>query len=320
MDRERDMSGQQSEFIETGSPVTSSFRLEAKPQKSWGIRHAFWFFAMGVGSALYLNELFFGVEVGEFLGMSLAHLLGLSLVGVGGLILISDLGRPERFWRALLNPRKSWISVGAICDFLFMSLDSLYVLPALTWQGEQPLAAFSWDNSWLFYPLHAVAAASAFVIIVYPGLVLSSSPAIPFWNTTLIPLQYLSFAFASALGIAMSLQAMQGNPIPESWILAQILILLTCLLLTISHLVSAYQIRGTARESARRLLWGSSAIHLWGGVFLVGLGFPLVLLALGVAQGGIGVNALIAIGVLAQIGNFYSKLGTLKVGLYPPLL
>lgn len=53
------MSSQQSEFIETGSPVTSSFRLEAKPQKSWGIRHAFWFFAMGVGSALYLNELFF---------------------------------------------------------------------------------------------------------------------------------------------------------------------------------------------------------------------------------------------------------------------
>ena len=54
---ERDMSGQQSEFVESGSPVTFSFQLEAKPQRSWGIRHAFWFFAMGVGSALYLNEL-----------------------------------------------------------------------------------------------------------------------------------------------------------------------------------------------------------------------------------------------------------------------
>lgn len=314
------MSGQQSEFIESGSPVTDSFRLEAKPQKSWGIHHAAEFFAIGVGAALYLNELFFGVEVGEFLGMSLAHLLGLGLVGLGGLILISDLGRPERFWRALLNPRTSWISVGAICDSLYMFLDSLYVLPALTWQGEQPLAAFSWDSSWLFYPLHAVAAVSAFGIIVYPGLVLSSSPAIPFWNTTLIPLQSLSFSFASALGIAMAAQAIQGNPIPESWILAQTLILLTCLLLTVSHLVNAYQMRGTARESARRLLWGSSAVHLWGGIFLAGLVFPLMLLALGVAQGGIGVNALIAIGVLVQIGNFYSKLGTLKVGLYPPIL
>ena len=78
--------------------------------------------------------------------------------------------------------------------------------------------------------------------------------------------------------------------------------------------------RGTARESAQRLLWGPAAIHLWGGVFFTGLGFPLVLLILGFIQGGVGVNALIAIGILAQIGNFYSKLGTLKVGLHPPIL
>ncbi len=314
------MNGQQADLPESGSPVTFSFRLEAKPQKSWGMRHAFWFFAMGVGSALYLNQLLFGIEVGTFMGMSLAHLLGLTLVGVGGLILISDLGRPERFWRALLNPRRSWISVGAICDFLFMSLDSLYVLPALTWQGEQPLAALAWGSSWWSYPLHAIAAASAFVIIVYPGLVLSSSPSIPFWNTTLIPLQYLSFAFASALRIAMAVQSVQGNPLPESWVLTQTLILLSCLLLTVSHLISAYQMRGTARESARRLLCGPFATHLWGGVLLAGVALPLGLLALGAAGHGMGVNSLIAIAVLAQIGNFYSKLGTLRVGLYPPIL
>ena len=284
------------------------------------MRHAFWFFAMGVGSALYLNELLFGIEVGTFMGMSLAHLLGLTLVGVGGLILISDLGRPERFWRALLNPRRSWISVGAICDFLFMSLDSLYVLPALAWQGEQPLAAFAWGSSWGSYPLHAIAAASAFVIIVYPGLVLSSSPSIPFWNTTLIPLQYLSFSFASALGIAMAFQSVQGNTLPESWVLTQTLILLSCLLLTVAHLISAFQMRGTARESARLLLCGPFATHLWGGVLLAGLALPLGLLALGAAGEGMGVNSLIAIAVLAQIGNFYSKLGTLRVGLYPPIL
>jgi formate-dependent nitrite reductase membrane component NrfD len=314
------MEGQYANLAESGSPVTFSFHLEPKPQKSWGIRHAFWFFAMGVGAALYLNELLFGIEVGYILGMSLSHVLGLVFVGVGGLILISDLGRPERFWRALLNPRRSWIAVGAICDFLFMFLDSLYVLPSLTWQGEQPLAGLAWGDGWFAFLLHGIAAASAFVIIVYPGLVLSSSPSIPFWNTTLIPLQYLFFAFTSAISMALAFRAAQGESIPEGWVLTAILLLCTCLLLTVSHLISAYQMRGTARESARRLLRGPFMAHLWLGVFVVGLTLPLILLALASHGTGLGAPGMIGIGLLSQVGNFYSKLGTLRVGLYPPIL
>jgi len=299
--------------------VTFNFRLEPKPQTSWGVRHAFWFFAMGLGSALYLNNQFFGVELGHVLGLSLAHLLGLILVAVGGLVLLSDLGRPERFWRAVMNPRQSWIAVGAICDFLFLSLDSLCMLPDLTLEGRQPLAGLAWGDSWWSLLLQGVVAISAFIIIVYPGLVLSSSPSIPFWNTTLIPLQFLFFAFAGALAMGLAFAAAQGQTIPQSWLLAEVLLLCTSLLMLISHLINAYQLRGTARESARRLLRGPFALHLWMGVFLAGLLLPLGLVALVVYGSGMVVVLMIAVGVLTQVGNFLSKLCVLRVGLYPPI-
>ncbi|MBI4483894.1 MAG: polysulfide reductase NrfD [Acidobacteria bacterium] len=304
--------------MRSGSPLTFSFRLEPKPQTFWHVPHAVWFFAMGLGSALYLNRLLFGIELGQVLGLSLAHVLGLALVAVGGLILISDLGRPERFWRALMNPRHSWISVGAICDFLFLFLDSLYILPDLTLQGRQPLASFAWGDAWWSFVLHGIAAASAFIIIVYPGLVLSFSPSIPFWNTTLIPLQFLFFAFASALGMAVAFQAARGQAIPTTWLVGEALLLCVCLLLVVFHLINAYQVRGTARESARRLLRGQWAPHFLGGVFVAGLVLPLALVAVA-ANGDAVLMAAVSVGVLTQVGNFLSKFCVLKVGLYPPI-
>jgi len=40
--------------------------VEPKPQTVWGVPHASWFSAMGVGGALFINRLIFGIELGRF--------------------------------------------------------------------------------------------------------------------------------------------------------------------------------------------------------------------------------------------------------------
>jgi hypothetical protein len=127
--------------MESPNPFTDRLIIEPKPQTVWDIPHAFWFTAMGIGGALYLNEVLFGIEMGHVLGMSLSHLISMILIGIGGLVLIADLGKPFRFLQALRNVRHSWITWGAICDFVFMTLDGLYVLPTFTWvNGAKPFA------------------------------------------------------------------------------------------------------------------------------------------------------------------------------------
>ncbi|HZD41824.1 MAG TPA: NrfD/PsrC family molybdoenzyme membrane anchor subunit, partial [Terriglobales bacterium] len=99
------------------NPFTVSLVMEPKPQTIWGVPHATWFFAMGVGGALFINRALFGIELGRVFGLMVADILSMILICAAGLVLISDLGKPFRVLRALMNPKTSWISIGAICDF-----------------------------------------------------------------------------------------------------------------------------------------------------------------------------------------------------------
>jgi formate-dependent nitrite reductase membrane component NrfD len=300
--------------VHTGNAFTGRLIVEAKLQNVWGLNHAIWFFCMGVGSALYLNRLLFGIELGSLLGMSLADLLGMLLVAIGGLILIADLGRPLRFFRAFRNVGSSWISPGAIADFVFLFLGGLLVLPSLTLGGAQPLAGLPWTpGSGLERGMAWLAAAAAVLIIVYPGFVLSFSPSIPFWNTTLIPLQYVGFAFAAAAGLAY----LFGSPGPNAAVVA-LVAALAALALTVAHVLNARYQRGAARLGADRLLRGSLAPHFVWGTLVLGLGVPIALLAYHVGVGPLGGTLAVA-GALMVLGNFLSKYAVIKAGYYAPL-
>src|SRR5919197_1229698 len=109
------------------------FVLEPKVQRVWDIPHATWFTLMGLGGGLFIVTRVLGLEgkLGLWLGMPAADLVSFLAIAVGGLILIADLGRPMRFVRAVVNARTSWISRGAIADFVFLIVGGLLVVPAL---------------------------------------------------------------------------------------------------------------------------------------------------------------------------------------------
>jgi formate-dependent nitrite reductase membrane component NrfD len=304
------------------NPFTAgTWIMEPKPQNFWGRPHASWFFAMGIGGALFVNRVLFGMELGRVAGVAFADLLSIGLIAVGGLILIADLGKPLRVLRALMNPQTSWISVGAICDFIFLIVDGLWILADLEWAGSRPFASLPWaGNSPLGIAFQVIAVISAFIVVIYPGLVLAYSPSIPFWNTTLIPLQFLSFAFAGAFGVALLTPL--WSPVPDAvlshWLAAELLLLATTALLLTAHLLNGSTSHPAAKLSVTRLMRGElRGIFLLGTVFL-GLAFPALFIFYGLLVSSVSHAMIIIIAAAVLVGNWFSKYAVIKAGLYAP--
>lgn len=307
------------------NPFAGRLVMEPRPQSVWGSSHSTWFFGMGVGGALFINRALFGIELGRVFGMILADLLSIVLIGIAGLILIADLGKPFRVLRALMNPRTSWISVGAICDFIFLFLAGLWLIPELEVRGEHPFAGLPWTgNSPLGIGFQVAAGVAAFIVIIYPGLVLAYSPSIPFWNTTLIPLQFLTFAFISALGLALvfAYWVPVSTALLMTWASSEVILLAVALLLFLAHLLNGAYSHTSARVSVNRLVKGDLRVLFVWGTIIGGVLLPLLLALYGSIWVNPGPNLfLLAMsGVITIPGNWLSKHAVIRAGTYAPFL
>ncbi len=307
------------------NPFTGRLVMEPKPQTIWGVPHSTWFFSMGIGGALFINRALFGINLGRIFGLIVADVLSMVLISVAGLVLVSDLGRPLRVLRALMNPRTSWISIGAICDFVFLILDGLWLVADLEIGGQRPLAGLPWaGDSPLGIIFQLVAGAAAFIVIVYPGLVLAYSPSIPFWNTMLIPLQFLIFAFANAVGLALIFALWVAVPptLLTTWRTAEVLLLAVALFLFLAHLLNGAYSHIAAKVSVNRLIKGDLRPFFVWGTLVGGLLLPLFL---GIyvslwANPGADILLLALSGLITLPGNWFSKYAVIKAGTYAPFL
>ncbi len=308
------------------NPFTGRWIMEPKTQNVWGNQHATWFTFMGVGGGLFINRMVFGIEMGRFLGMTWADILSLVLIGVGGLILIADLGKPLRLLRSLLNPRTSWISVGAIADFTFMGLAGLWTLADFNvGGGGLNLTGLPWHgDGTLGLVFQVVAALAAIVVITYPGLVLASSPSIPFWNSTLIPMQFLVNGFASGLACGLIYAAIAPSDVTgdvlTGWLSLTTGMLVLSVFLQIAHVLNGTYTHVAAKVAVRRLLSGNLQVAYLGGVMLAGLVIPLALITYALSASGS--NASMAAGVagaLILVGNWLSKHTVIRAGTYASL-
>jgi sulfite dehydrogenase (quinone) subunit SoeC len=296
--------------------------MPAVLQHEWDLYHATWFTLMGVGGGIFLISRLLRVEreLGVWLGLPVVDLLSFVVISVGGLILLWSLGRPLRFLRAVLKPQTSWISRGAVADFVFLVFGSVLILPGLTVGGRTPFGGLPWDpwaTTTLGRIIESLALASAAVVIVYAGLVLADKAAVTFWRSWAIPAQFMLSSLAMSAATVMLLETLNGAPIDarECWLLACLLLLLLGTI--VWHLVTDMDRPGKAESLAR--LWSTYRVAFFGGVLAAGTLVPTLLVVLAAvlppSRDAIGVICLVS----TVVGGFGLRLLTLRVGYFPPI-
>ncbi len=299
------------------------FVLEPKVQRVWGIPHATWFTLMGVGGGLFIVSRVLGLEgrLGLWLGMPVADLLSFLAIAVGGLILIADLGKPMRFVRAVMNPRTSWISRGAIADFEFLIVGGLLVLPNLTLGSARPFSWLPWDASAgnvAGATLEIVTLAAAVVVMFYAGQVLANPRAIPYWNSAAIPLQFLLSSLALSMATVMVMEVVNDQPVTSGqlWVLAAFLGGLAAAI--VGHLSTKRDQPGKS-HSIERLVSGRHRLTFLGGVLGAGTLAPAVLVLVAIPAGSARDAMIVVAFALLIPAGFFLRLITLRVGIFPPV-
>jgi formate-dependent nitrite reductase membrane component NrfD len=259
--------------------------------------------AEGVGAAVFLLSLLAG-SMG-------AALVGLVLVCVGATALFTHLGHPLRFWRVISKTHVTWISRGAIftgglIGFGGMSL----ILP---------------EGNALGMLSQMISVMCALVVMLYTGFLFSSMNAIPFWNTSLLPILFLAHSIASAGVVLLELltlsgQKLAGSPREVSAVLAM---LLFSLVLSWVYTRSAPPSEA-ARESVRLLTQGRlKSLFLVGGG-IVGLAVPIVLVVLAYSisrdMGVVSAMFVFVALVLRIGGDMAFRHAVLRAGVYAPVI
>ncbi len=269
-------------------------------QTWWNWRIGAAFFLGEVGAGLFLISLLTGYTLGMALGFAI-------VVGGKNIAHLLYLGRPARFWRAAMRPDRSWIARGILATGLFAMSGGLLLTEQLF---AVPVPA------WGRVAASAIAAASALFIMFYDGLVMKASPAVPFWNSAVLPVLCLTYAALGGITLWLTLGTLQAVPPNtlferlEHWLLA----VNACLLAI--YVVQMSRMEPAARGTVRLLLRGRYRRAFLGLVLAVGL---LATLGFSLAQRQADVKWLaVLVAACELIGDFALVMVLLKSGLYSP--
>lgn len=292
--------------------VGDSLALGYRFQRHWNQSMANAFFFGELGAGIFLAAFLYGSVAGMIAGVLITAILKTYFH-------LSHMGVPERSWRAILRPDRSWISRGAISIVIFTGAAILYIvlgrLGLLGWLGLED-SAFGQGLLWV---MQWVAVVFAMVVMVYHGFAIADSSAISFWNTGMMPVSSFSYSFLSGLVVTMNLDPQAGavavGMMPPIHSAALIALVLTMIILA-AMLQAANRGAPGARMSLRLLIRkGPYMKGFYGLVLLAGLLLPFVLLLAQPSRFG---DLLIALGVLAGYYMFRSLV--FKVGLYDPII
>lgn len=301
------------ELMELKRPVKSfepfEWMVKFTPQKEWIERRGIllWLaFFFGFGAGLYLVASYFNSLWGMFIGWLIIAF------GFGGFHLLY-LGKPLRFWRAILRPQRSWISRGLIFASGFLAFGAIH-MALIYWQPETAaVVAFG-----------VITGIFAFLTAIYTGFAMNYVRALPFWNNPLLPVIIVTCELLGGLAIALALSITIGDGIEvmqvESW--SRILLSAYAIMLVIYMLSVTYGPEA-GKEAVRRLLSGrvSFSIPFWVGLALIGIVLPLILAWYPYAAGmEIGHPWLFGAIACDVVGGLSLRYITLRGGIYAPLL
>lgn len=288
------------------------FLIGVRPQREWGWLVISYLFFGGAGAGLFLVSL--------YIDHLWAGALGLLVLVLGTLLLLFDLGRPERFWRAFFRPQSSWISRGCFFITLLVLFGGLELF--LRWAGIDAFPFASAGALRIF--IQAVAVASAVLVMVYTGFVLSPSPAIPFWNSAFFPVIFFAYSLLAGIDFLILASPLLPGSALDLALLEKFqgYLVVICLLLVLSHFSVMSSSAVAARESIRLLTQGRWAGLFLGGVIGSGLVVPLIIgwpaLWRSDIQTVFILSAILAL--LRLFGDYLFRFLVIRAGLYDPLL
>jgi len=271
------------------------FNAEMRCQQEWGWLLAIWLFLSGTACGLFLLYELYGLP-------AIFGLQSVGLLVVGGAVLLLEQGSPMRAWRAVSRIRTSWLSRGVIFVMFFLFFGVLALAPAV-------LPVPAWPAGLARF-LHGVAGLCALMIVLYPGFFLANNRSVPLWHTPLVPVLLLA---SSAMG-AFAFVLMGSSYLPQglqSFGALAVWTILANLALVLAHLLAMARSGGAAAKSVQLLSTGPLSWMFWGGVIVLGMVVPTVLLL------WIASPAALA-GACMLIGCFVFRYCLLKAGVYIP--
>jgi len=284
------------------------FSVAPRLQTIWGIREASVFFLEGLSVTLFMAFAFLNVVPGM--------VLSIALLIAAVLLLLSHLGHPMRAWQAILNFRHSWVSRGTVVIGAFIGLGMVYVgMPAVLHieMGESMTLAIG---------LSLIVA--GIFILLYPGFVMSASPAIPFWSSGLMPVLSLINGLASGGMVVLLLYvtAIVQVDTTVGWIdlvTLQQSVLIVLAMTTFTYMVTMSN-AGVAASLSATYLMTQEPLLFWvlavGGGLLLPIAAIVLTLTLDVAPVG-----LLWVAVATRlVGDVAGRYAFLKGGIYEAVM
>jgi len=286
----------------------NEFVVDYRSSKEFESSIALSFSVEGAGAASLLWGIVFNIQN--------AVLLGLLFVFAGIVILLFHLGSPQRFWRVIVGAKSSWISRGSFIIGCLAGVGCIYYLVPFLFQENV--------NSPLMTLLIIITAVFSVSVMLYPGFLLSSMTPVPFWNTPLVPIVFITHALATGMSLycaSLSFLFVSAEVFQTAMILNGSFILAS-LGLTAVHLTGMINATTAAKKSAKSLVSGKYSIMFMLGGIIAGMLLPLCLT--GYMYISPSSAALVSITVLMAIfrlaGDFLYRYSVLKAGMFEPLI
>ena len=256
----------------------------------------------GIGSGLYLVSLYFNSLWGMLISWVVIVLLK------GGLH-FAYLGKPMRFWRMALKPGTSWLARGFIFLALFICL-GIFQLSFSHW----------FPGTALEIVFRVIAGLMVFLVVINTGFVMNYINAIPFWNSAILPLLFLSCGVLDGFALILTIGLFGGNvDIMAVEAGSQWLLIINAFIIT-TYLWSATYMGPTGKQSVIELIKGRIAPVLWVGVILCGIIVPVGVSVSSYFVGEVSPPLLITAVVCEMVGAVSLKYCILKSALYRPLI
>lgn len=250
--------------------VGNSFKLGYRFQRYWDTSMALAFFSAEVGTGLFLVSFYLNFLPGIIVGLAISGTLK-------PYFHLAHMGVPNKSWRAILRPDRSWVSRGAIAIGILIGFGVLHVVDlSIGFEASFGLPAIV--GKLIGY----IAVAGALTVMCYQGMAMSDSESFTLWASPLVPVS--SFFYSLTAGamtvLAIGWAAFSGEQRADLSTLAMGL-LVADIVIVISILIQAKNKSKGGAFSVELLTKGEYARYFGNLVVVLGLIVPAGILAVG---------------------------------------